>query len=174
MSPQNPLWRALSRHKDVPANVRDQVGQVYGVDSRGRPNTRAAAEALGVSQRTVQRWIRADHAPANSHGQELQRRHTDWQTSPAARSSQIAAGRLNRLRSQGTTLRIAGTFQISSDKRARTLAIEMTGEQMSKILDAALQGDDRAAHQELEDALGDNYFGGNVAITHISDMDTYR
>ncbi len=37
--------------------LRCVVGVAFGVNSRGQPHTATAAAALGVSQRTVQRWL---------------------------------------------------------------------------------------------------------------------
>lgn len=39
----------------------------FGVRAGGRPDTAAAAEALGVSRRTVQRWLRASHGRSLAH-----------------------------------------------------------------------------------------------------------
>src|SRR5450759_1286974 len=37
--------------------LRVVLGVAFGVNARGRPDTAAAAVALGVSRRTVQRWL---------------------------------------------------------------------------------------------------------------------
>ncbi len=55
--------------------LRVTLGLAFGVNSRGRPDTATAAAALGVSQRTVQRWL---------HGKDRARVRA-----PAARLEQI-------------------------------------------------------------------------------------
>ena len=166
------LWEALTRQTPTTPTVRDRIADLYGTDPRGRANTRSAADDLGVSQRTVQRWIRTNQQPASPPSQALTRRHTDYQNSPAGRAGQISPRREARLRQQGTTVLFKGKVQISADQRTRSVRVLLTGDQMSAILDAALAGNDRGSLDALEDAFGD-VFGGSVALT-IDDIRTYR
>lgn len=52
-SPKGPRWTI--------GRLRFVLILTFGLNSRGGPNTRAAAETLGVSQRTVQRWLRGPY-----------------------------------------------------------------------------------------------------------------
>ena len=52
------LWGALQKTPDKPATPASMVRDLYGLTRRGTPDTRTAARQLGVSQRTVQRWIK--------------------------------------------------------------------------------------------------------------------
>src|SRR5690625_939931 len=67
------------------------ITDLYGTGSRGGPNTKAAAHALGVSRRTVQRWIKAGRLPATSRGAgRLARTHRQWQAQQAAQAAALS------------------------------------------------------------------------------------
>ncbi len=56
-TPGSRIWQALTGTVE-PTAVRDLLAYAYGPGPRGGAvNTRAAADALGVSVRTVQRWV---------------------------------------------------------------------------------------------------------------------
>lgn len=167
------LWEALSRKaKPVSVSPRERITDLYGTDPRGRPNTRAAAEDLGVSQRTIQRWLKADREPSSPAGRQLTHQHQSWRSSAAGRAGQINSRREARLRKSGTTIQYKGLIAISADRRKRNTSVLLTGEQMSTILDATQAGDDDAALSALEDAFGD-VFGGSVTLTP-DDINTFR
>lgn len=171
-SQRRTLWEAISRTKtptDVPAGER--LADLYGLTDRGRPNTHAAADDLGVSQRTVQRWIQSGHLPQNLTGQQVSRQHQDWQNSAAGREGKMSSRREARLRSKGTTIEYLGMVEISRDRRKRKVSAQLDGDQVSAIIDALKAGDDASAHSALEDAFGD-LFGGSVTLSPI-DISTY-
>src|SRR6476660_4017891 len=169
----NKLFDALAGTPAPTApTVREQITNLYGTGPRGNPNTRAAAEDLGVSQRTIQRWISRDQPPASPSGQQMVRQHASWTDSPAGRQTRIPAAREQRLRQPGTTMTLKGKVFVSpKDRRnniTRTVTVAVTGDQIAAILDASLAGNDQAAHDALEDAFADA-FGGSVALT-IEDL----
>lgn len=170
------VWAALSKSSQTSTNPEQMVRDLYGVTRRGAPDTRAAAAALGVSQRTVQRWIRAGRLPVRARTggpAELQQRHRAWKASPEGRRAALSPRREARLRNKGTTIRFLGVISISADRRRRSTSVLLSGDQMSRILDAALAGDDVAAHEALEDAFGES-FGGSVTLSEIGSLSTYR
>lgn len=177
MSPEErgkTLWAALSKSKDAPVEPGGMVGDLFGLTPRGGPNTKAAAEALGVSQRTVQRWIQQG-LPKRSRTdvpEQLKRRHQAWRKGPGGRRAAMSTRREARLRNKGTTVNFLGNITISADKRKRSTSVPLSGEQMSRLLDAAMAGDDLAAHEALENAFGDA-FGGSVQL-EIDGLETYR
>lgn len=159
------LWQALSRTKSA-ATPRARIAEMYGKDAHGRPNTRAAAADLGVSQRTIQRWVKAGKQPSSPAGQQLSRRHSGWVSSSAGRESQMGSRREARLRKNGTTISFFGAITISGDHRKeKHLDISVTGDQLSAMLDAALQGNDRGAHDALEAAFSDAFGGASITLT---------
>lgn len=167
------LWGAIQkRHQKITPG--SMVQDMYGQNARGGPNTKAAAQDLGVSQRTVQRWIKTGHVPAKpgGGGEKLQQGHDRWAKSPDGRRAKLSTRREARLRNQGTSMVFFGTIQISGDTRNRGITVDLTGPQMSRILDAALAGDDVAAHKALEDAFG-QAMGGSVRL-RIEHIETYR
>lgn len=169
------LWAAVRKAPDRGRTPGEMVADLYGVTRRGTPDTRAAADALGVSQRTVQRWLKTGRLPARSRtgaAEQLQRDHGRWKNTPTGRRAALSPRRESRLRRQGTTMRFLGTVTISNDKRRRSTTVQVTGDQMGRILDAELSGNDAAAHRELEDAFG-QAFGGSVSLS-IDEIDTWR
>lgn len=156
------LWGAFGRDAArEPGDVRTLLSDLYGANRRGGVNARAAAADLGVSERTVQRWVKADRLPENANGQ---RARADWHRSADVRAGRMNSRRESRLRSKGTTIRFTGVLMISRDKRRRKdLPITLTGEQAGDILDALLAGNDEDARLALEDAFGDA-LGGDVEL----------
>lgn len=146
-------------------SIRDQVREVYGTNSRGGANTAAAAEDLGVSARTIQRWIKADKTPHSDNGATFGRKHTDWRNSAAGRAEVPVTKTEKQLRSNGGTIGFNGTVAISSDRTDRTVNIILSAQEMSAVLDALRNGDDTAAHTVLESAL-ESWTGGSVSLTN--------
>lgn len=162
------LWRAISRTPQT-RTTRGQVADLYGTGPRGGPNTKAAAEDLGVSPRTVQRWMQKGAPERSRTGapERLSTSHEQWRDSPEGRRSQLGGRREKQLRTQGAQVKYLGAIAISGDprnRRTRSTTVSLSGEQMSQILDAQLAGDDRAAHAALEDGFADA-FGGSLSLS---------
>jgi len=161
-SDPDPVWAAFGRTAaDEPTDVRTLLSDLYGTNQRGGVDAKTAGAELGVSARTVQRWVKADRLPQNANGTKAR---SDWRASADVRAGRMNARREQRLRSKGTTIRFTGTLKVSTDSRKRTdLPIELTPEQTSDILDALLAGNDEDARIALEDAFGDA-LGGDVEL----------
>lgn len=169
------LWAAVRKSPDRPASADNLVRDMYGLSPRGGPNTKAAAQDLGVSQRTVQRWIKDGMPKGRSRSggpEQLKADHQAWKNSSAGRRAALSPRREARLRNQGTSMVFFGKISISGDQRRRSTTVDITGTQMGQIIDANLAADDVAAHAALEDAFG-NAFGGSVSL-EIDRLDTYR
>jgi len=168
------IWQALSRAGDSPASVAQMVRDRFGSTPRGAPNTGAAAAAYGVSRRTVQRWVKEGIPPHSDPAKHLAADHATWQNSPDGRAGAMNSRRESRLRSQGTAMVISGKFTVSAgDTRGvRTTTIQLTGAQLSAILDANLAGDDERAHRLLEEAVGSNF--GHTPSIDIAGLKTFR
>lgn len=174
--PGGPLWAAMRKTPDTSTGDPAQmVSDLYGTTRRGKPDTRAAAADLGVSQRTVQRWIQRGLPRKSRSGgsEQLANRHQGWKASPEGRKASLSSRREARLRNKGTTIQFLGVITISGDRRRRSTSVPLNGDQTGLILDPLLAGDDAAAHRALEDAFGDR-FGGSVSLSDIDSLDTFK
>ena len=166
------LWAALQKTPERKATAGSIVRDMFGVTKRGTPNTKAAAAQLGVSQRTVQRWVKEGMPAKSAAAGTLTQRHASWRNSPDGRRARLSNRRESRLRNKGTTIVFYGKVRISADERQRGTTVALDGQQMGAILDQALAGNDRQALAELENAFGDS-FGGSVALVTIEQLDTW-
>lgn len=167
------LWDALRKTPERAAAPGSMIRDLFGVTRRGTPNTKAAAEQLGVSQRTVQRWVKQGLPKRSGAAEGLAQRHTTWRNSPEGRRARLSPRRESRLRNKGTTMVFYGKIGISADQRRRGTSVLIDGERMGQIIDASLAGDDQLALDRLEDAFGDS-FGGSVSLVEIEQLDTFQ
>lgn len=167
------LWRGIARADETAEpEPRDMLRDLYGEGAReGSVDTKVAAAELGVSQRTVQRWVKDGKVPGNANGNGVREAHQQWRKGPDGRQAAMNPRRENRLRNKGTTLRFNGKIKISGDKRGRNLEIPLKADDAGEMLDALLAGNDDAALDILTDVIGEGYFAGNVAIDELSDFD---
>lgn len=112
LAEQHQVWRDTPTGQQG-ATIGQQIGHLYGTTSRGQPDTRTAAEALGVSQRTVQRWIAADRAPARGAGPQLAQQHQTWRDTAPGRQGQVNPARAAQLQQHGGLVRFTGRIKIS-------------------------------------------------------------
>ncbi|MFH8387672.1 telomere-protecting terminal protein Tpg [Kitasatospora sp. NPDC018058] len=156
------LERALRTRpipRSVPARVRVLVRAAKG-------STAAVAAQLGVSQRTVQRWLKGQAVPKPAAAEAIERAVTaTWQPRVRARQRRAAIQR-------GITVHTSAQFGYTSaagstdDPRLRQITQHLPGETAGRLLDAHAAG---AGEQELEQllaqALGEHYFrdGGRRA-----------
>lgn len=159
----NSLLGALAGKPEHPT-LRTQLTQVYGRGPRGGPDTKRIADLFGVTQRTVQRWVKAGKLPESTHGQAAVDDIAAWRESPAGRTALLGPRRSERLATEGFAATIEGTYKISRETRHRTVTAAIDAAQAREIIDALRAGDDTAAHAALENAFGDA-FGGSVKIT---------
>ena len=173
LSPTEALWAAVRKTREPAATPATMVRDLFGVTRRGTPDTRAAAAQLGVSQRTVQRWIKLGMPAKSAVAAGLAQQHETWRAGPAGRRARLSTRREARLRNQGTQMVFYGRVRISSDTRKRGTTVTISPERMGLILDATLAGNDQAAFKELEGAFGDA-FGGSVTLLDVEQLDTFR
>lgn len=113
--------------------VRDQVITAYGRGRRGGPDTAAAAQDLGVSQRSVQRWLSGQTGLSPEHRQGLQR--------AAIRSARTKTGRRRALSQQprptGRDMKVKGSQGPSEGgvaySRDRTVTRQLTADQVEDL-----------------------------------------
>lgn len=166
------LWAAVRKTREKAPTPESMVRDLYGQTPRGKPDTKEAANQLGVSQRTVQRWLKQGMPRRSEAADQLQQRHGSWRNSAAGRRARLGTRREARLRNKGTTMVFYGKVRISADERRRGTTVTIDGNRMGQILDAALDGNDQLALARLEDAFGDA-FGGSVSLVEIDQLDTF-
>lgn len=166
------LWAAVRKTPEKTATPKSMVRDIFGVTRRGAPDTKTAAQQLGVSQRTVQRWVKEGLPRRSTAADQLTRQHAQWGNSPDGRRDRLSTRREARLRNQGTSMVFYGRVQVSADVRRRGTTVPVSGERMGAIIDAALAGEDQVALARLEDAFG-QAFGGSVSLVDIEQLDTF-
>jgi hypothetical protein len=166
------LWDAVRKTPERAPTPTSMISDVYGTTARGGPDTRAAATQLGVSQRTVQRWLKQGLPQRSAAADGLRQGHANWRDSAGGRRARLSTRREARLRNKGTSMVFFGKVRISSDERRRGTTVFLDGTQMGQILDASLDGNDQLALSRLEDAFGDS-FGGSVTLVDIEQLDTF-
>lgn len=151
------------RDRSPRPRARRLVTETYGATRRGAPDTARAAADLGVSRRTVQRWVK-DGLPARSaHAEQLRR---SWADSPAGRRAAISPARVRGLAAGPS---VAGTMDahvwVSNDRRngmRRRFGFAIDGPAMAQVAAAMRAGDDAAAHTLLAEHI--EGFGGSVDL----------
>ena len=162
------IWKAFGGRvaARAPTEVRELLSNVYGANSRGGVNARAAAAGLGVSERTIQRWAKLNKLPSNKNGERAMR---VWKESPKVRAARMNPRRESKMRNKGTTLEFKGIIRVSKDLRRRRINIDLTGEETGVVLDSLLAGNDERAHAALEDIFSDAFRGDvELAIQSLS------
>lgn len=140
------------------ADVTGLLQAAFGTGARGRVNTRAAAAELGVSQRTVQRWIagegRQRNRPRADHLKSLRTKARQAASTQRGRRQAIASTRQSARSRYGARLNIKGVMgpsRAGTDYlRDRRILLQMTPEAVEGLLDAYEQGGDRGLVTWLE------------------------
>jgi hypothetical protein len=128
-------------------------------DSYGGSTKRMAAD-YGVSQRTVERWIKGDRNPARSAaGRRVGRDVAKIRERRALRHAKAAVrrGQTPRVKMKAWIGPDASATADTETRRRRTITRDMDPDDALDLLDAYGRGDDAAAHEALERAYG-SYF----------------
>lgn len=137
----------------------DQLSAAFGPGTRGaRVNTRSAAKALGVSTRTVQRWVAGASKPKPVNAQAVRKRARQAATTKAGRKSAMAAVRGDRASKFGARLRITGTQGPRDYERSkRTSNLDLDPEMVNQMRDAYEAGGEKAMVEWATGGLDQNY-----------------
>ncbi|MET9398805.1 helix-turn-helix transcriptional regulator [Kitasatospora sp. NPDC002965] len=143
-------------------------------------STKALAAELGVSQRTVQRWLKGQGTPKPAAAKKVEERvRAKWQPKVKQRVR-------NAAETNGFMLHISGTFGFNSavgstdDPRPRTITQKMPGDVALRLYEARDAGAGQAEQERiLAEGLREHYFkdGGHrarnldVELNDISWMD---
>lgn len=151
------IGRALSGGREPSAAVRDQVAELGG--------TRAVAQRVGRSERTVRRWAQSEHVPVRGGaGEAFQGSVQEHRNTPDYRQSQINPRRAARMRNNGSTFKfqgVAGPINDSTDSsvRRRNITWHLSGDAMDRIMNAYVSQGEQAGVDELGRSLADEYIG---------------
>ena len=157
------IFKAIADKTPRPRAKR-MLTYLFGKGPRGGPDTAKAAQGLGVSRRTIQRWV-SDGLPKTPRSGAAAQLRGQWQDSPAGRKASVTPARRQHIIGQGISGRMRGRFWISSDKRngqSRWINVQLNAEQADWVYQGALENDS-AAHSGMERALGKK-FHGSVAV----------
>ncbi|MGO2045791.1 MAG: hypothetical protein ACTH2X_00970 [Brachybacterium tyrofermentans] len=165
------IFRGLTGRQGAPTggSVRDMIVSAYGTTKRGGPNTRAAAESLGVSQRSVQRWIAGENrkqrnAPRSDHLSTLRTKARQAATTKKGRKSSLGDARARfagRKSAKLTTHALQGPEGGGKGySRVRTVSVELGGNDVDAMFDAYERGGDAAVTDWLQQYHSANYVPG--------------
>ena len=166
------LYGAFTRGKDAPGDVESLVQALGG--------SRAAAAALGVSTRQVERYTTTKPGARRDRisPTRLGTLRDAVKSSPAYRAQQVGKLRAARLRNKGANLKARGTAGVVSGgasymRPGRSVTQALSGEWLAPVLDAFLSGDDAAAAAAFDVAMSEQYTAGWV-FESVDEMEFLR
>jgi hypothetical protein len=165
------LFQGLTGRQGTPTggSVRDMIVAAFGTTKRGGPNTRAAAEQLGVSQRSVQRWLAGENRqqrnkPRADHLSTLRTKARQSATTKKGRKAALDSSRSrfsNRKSARLTTHGMQGPEGGGKGyARQRAVTIELSGDDIDAMFDAYEQRGDAGVTEWLERHHSDHYVPG--------------
>ncbi|UQN31787.1 hypothetical protein [Brachybacterium kimchii] len=165
------IFQGLTGRQGSPTggSVRSMIVAAFGTTSRGGPNTRAAAQELGVSQRSVQRWIAGEDRkqrskPRADHLSTLRTSARQAATTKKGRKASLDKARsrfANRKSARLTTHGMQGPEGGGTGySRQRTVTVELGANDIDAMFDAYEKGGDAAVTQWLEQHHSANYVPG--------------
>jgi hypothetical protein len=169
MAPGQAIARAASRRvSPAPGDAADHARALEARYGRAE-----AARRAGVSARTWRRW-KAGGRPSRANADRL------------AREARISPRREARLRRLGAYVQMSGRIGGGTPgagrkhTRHRTIgargfdSVHLSGEEMTKILDAWEAGDDQAALEALQEAMADAYGFPDLTFEDLTQLEFLR
>lgn len=142
-------------YNQVTSSTRSMLQHLYpGKSDRHPIDTKLAAQRLGVSQRTVQHWIRGDSKPRPATAKKIADRTRQTVTTKRGRA-QMAKRAKAALPGKTRKVNVHGVQGISSDptdmsyNRNGRSGQDLTPEEQEKLIDAWAEGGDTAALEYL-------------------------
>lgn len=159
-------------------DVRAQLIAAYGTSPRdpSRPDTAAAAKSLGVSQRSVQRWVKRGGGLSTQHRSTLDRRARQAMTTKRGRARALAAAQRTGSNkpppgSKGRGISVGGVqgvvSSISDNYRDRDAAVQVTSEDLEQLQQFWVEHGDAGAAAWLHQHYDAHYTQG----WHFQDID---
>lgn len=146
-------------------SLRDQLIAAYGPGRRpDSVDTAAAAKGLGVSQRTVERWISGEtRAPRTDNATKLRTRSRQAATTKRGRRAAMRGRKGDKYSRRGGMLSVRGDQGTRGYSgwyfRPRTTTLSLTPADVEAMRDAYAEGGDAGVNSWLRDYWEDNYLG---------------
>lgn len=161
--------------------IREKLQAAFGTNRRGGVNTKAAAQRLGVSQRTVQRWVtesgKEKSRPSSKHLKSINQKSRQAATTKRGRRAIVKGLKPSIKRGKYVSIgAMQGPRKGGKDyfrDRDVTLPGPLSPDDTNMLLDAWAEGGDDAATQQLRDLYGDRYLEdwdfGEIYDLNLSD-----
>lgn len=121
-------------------------------------STKEAARRLGVSQRTVQRWIKGQHNPSATVMKKLSTKARQAVTTKRGRAQAVRRAIANQKpTANGVRVRVSGMQGPKDYSRMRDIGQKLTPEEYEGLQHAYMEGGDKGALDFLENVLSDKY-----------------
>lgn len=178
------FFGALTGRTD--AEVTGKSGNVAGMlrtlYSRpdGKISSKNAAKDLGVSQRTIQRWVKGEQAPKAGNLDKLNTAARRAATTKAGRRKAVQSQKHSRLAQRGARLTIRGNQGVpgsnrhgDSYTRFRSASLQLTPVEFQDLLDAYAEHGDTGLQQYLQDEYTNKYGAGTWNVNFISELELH-
>lgn len=154
--------------------VADRLAAAFGPGKRGgRVNVAAAAKALGVTPRTVQRWVSGEiRTPRPAKAREIDRRARQAATTKRGRKVAMAQRRAARISPRGAQLVVGGKMGPGTDlayQRRRIVRHQLSPEAIEAMQVAYEEGGHEGLIQRTEEILSSEYLD-DFTISDINDF----
>jgi hypothetical protein len=137
------------------SSPQDLVLAAFGRTRRGAVDTASAAAELGVSQRSVGRWIKGDRRPTAEHLKSMRKKARQASSTKAGRSKAASKARQP---TKPVFITITGDQGPSDYERAdRTTTNQLTKEEIIQLRAAYVAGGERAVMNWLTAWMARNY-----------------
>lgn len=164
LSPQvrNSIFTALTgRGGDVTGgSITDKLAAAFGPGKRGAAvNAQAAAKALGVTPRTIQRWVKGEiRTPKADHVKAITKAARQAASTKAGRRAALAAAEGDRASKRGATMRIKGEQgPMDYERKDRWVTLDLSPEQVRAMRTAYEAGGDKGLLGWTTTELDQNY-----------------
>lgn len=142
---------------------RDVPGQIKLLASRkadGSINFTRTAKALGVSARTLARWVRGEARPKAMHQEVI---HSEVRATTLAKSDAAMAAATE----VGLSTKITAMVKISESLKSRTIPRSYGPEQVAAAQMAWLNGGNQGLQEWFANDLEQNYFRSAGILAHV-------
>lgn len=150
---------------DGRGDLRGMITSIYGKNARGGPDTARAAKGLGVSQRTVQRWLKGTNAPKPETLKKITTRNRQRMTTKRGRAKIANSLKSSALAGKTTSysVNVHGIQGPTSDPnnwdylRYGNANEQLSPQQYEQLLDAWAKDGDDGALSFLRQHYSSNY-----------------